>query len=110
MQKHQGEHTKNPKSKKIKKNNNFDNIVIESESDNDLFNSIVKMKNKVYISNNNKNIDYFEYNLTHTLWNNNVIKDLLEKNNFEIKKVTKGFSRQEATEQDFKITYVVKKC
>ena len=94
-----------PRDRELSKQVEGETLLISSKCENDLFNSKFVMQNKMKFGN-----ETVEYSLEQTLWQPKVIIDLLEDIGFEICKICKAFDEtKEATIEDYKISFVVKK-
>ena len=94
-----------PRDREFVKEIGDEKFTISSKCENNLFNSQFTMQNKMQLGD-----EVVEYSLEQTLWQPKVIIDLLEDIGFEICKICKAFDEtKEATKEDYKISFVVKK-
>lgn len=96
-------------SSKIK---TIDNKTIEltTTTETNLFDSVSTMKTNIVVKENNLIVDSFSYNLTHILWNNHVLKDLLKSTGFSVETIFPNVTvKQLATIQDYRLVYTCRK-
>lgn len=89
------------------KNENY--VRIKCEPTLDIEKEIVNMKYKYFISSMNEFYDEFETELVHKLWDDDLLTNLLNTNNFEILQKNKAFEFECSSDNAYKISFVARK-
>ena len=100
-----------PKAKSYKqvKGTNY-TLISKTEAETNLFESLTKMKTTVEVFDDASMIDSFIYNLGQRLWTPNLLIQLLNLAGFNSIKIIQYFDvSKEATEKDYRLTFICRK-
>lgn len=88
----------------------YHTLLSETTTSTDLFNSLSIMYTKVEVYDDLSKVDEFEYTLRQKLWTPDVLKQILTESGLEIEKIVPKFdSNSNATESDYRLTFICKK-
>ena len=88
----------------------YHTLLSETTTSTDLFNSLSIMYTKVEVYDDLSKIDEFEYTLRQKLWTPDLLKQVLIDSGLEIEKIVPKFDdNTNATENDYRLTFICKK-
>lgn len=97
------------KSNKQIKGTNY-TLISKTETETNLFESLTKMKTTVEVFDDQSMIDSFIYNLNQSLWTPNLLIQILNSMGFGRIKIIPYFDvSKEATEKDYRLTFICRK-